>query len=351
MRRILATLCLLLCGVPAMAAPPASFRGSLQAPELWQAYKKAFVSPGGRVVDNANNGISHSEGQGYGMLLAVAADDPATFATLWTWTRSQLMLRDDGLAAWRWDPAATPHVGDRNNAADGDILIAWALAEAGEAWGQASYKAAALSMIRSIAVTDVGESPFGPVLKPGVTGFAAGDRPDGPVVNLSYWVFPALQRFGAISSDPAFGKLADAGLAIAAKARFGQAHLPSDWLSLAGPSPTPAQGFAPTFGYDAIRIPLYLVWGRFATGDLLDPYATFFAASGETAVRLDVTTGQRFEPFSDSGYRAIGALARCVRSGTTLPAELRVAEVDRYYPTTLRALVLIAARQVAPQCL
>jgi len=41
-------------------------------------------------------GISHSEGQGYGMLLAVAADDRPTFDLLWGWTRAQLMLRNDG---------------------------------------------------------------------------------------------------------------------------------------------------------------------------------------------------------------------------------------------------------------
>ena len=81
----------------AAAAPPLG--GTLQSPDLWQAYKSAFVSPGGRVVDNANGDISHSEGQGYAMLLAVAADDRSAFDEIWGWTRAQLMLREDGLAA------------------------------------------------------------------------------------------------------------------------------------------------------------------------------------------------------------------------------------------------------------
>src|SRR5260370_41165440 len=101
------------------------------------------------------------------------------------------MLRDDGLAAWRWDPSATPHVGDRNNASDGDILIAWALAEAGQAWSQSAYKTASLRMTQAIARTSIADTRAGPVLMPGQHGFGAGDRPDGPVVNLSYWVFPS----------------------------------------------------------------------------------------------------------------------------------------------------------------
>ncbi len=31
----------------------------------WRQYKERFVTSDGRVVDNANGGISHSEGQGY----------------------------------------------------------------------------------------------------------------------------------------------------------------------------------------------------------------------------------------------------------------------------------------------
>jgi hypothetical protein len=75
--------------------------------------------------------ISHSEGQGYGMLLAYLADNPADFEQIWYFTRTELLLRDDGLAVWKWDPAVTPHVTDTNNASDGDLLIAYALALAG----------------------------------------------------------------------------------------------------------------------------------------------------------------------------------------------------------------------------
>jgi endoglucanase len=104
-------------------------------------------------------------------------------------------VRNDALLAWRWEPDHRPAVADMNDAADGDILIAWALAEAAEAWSEEAYRVAS----RRIAV-EVGrrlvlwKSPNGPTLLPAVAGFAAEDRPDGPIVNLSYYVFPAFAR-------------------------------------------------------------------------------------------------------------------------------------------------------------
>jgi endoglucanase len=45
------------------------------------------------VVDTANNGISHSEGQGYAMLMAEWANERETFGRLLNWTRSNLSRR------------------------------------------------------------------------------------------------------------------------------------------------------------------------------------------------------------------------------------------------------------------
>ncbi len=43
--------------------------------QAWAAYREKFLAPDGRIVDTGNGDISHSEGQGYGLLLSVAADD------------------------------------------------------------------------------------------------------------------------------------------------------------------------------------------------------------------------------------------------------------------------------------
>lgn len=61
---------------------PLPLGGALKTPAFWQSYKARFVTAQGRVVDTGNGNISHSEGQGYGMLLAVAANDRETFNDL-----------------------------------------------------------------------------------------------------------------------------------------------------------------------------------------------------------------------------------------------------------------------------
>src|SRR5260370_14407026 len=80
----------------------------------WHQYKDRFVTSEGRVVDNANGGISHSEGQGYAMLIAGRLDDRPTFEAICQWTQRHLLIREDGLAAWRWRPPA-PHLAGPNN--------------------------------------------------------------------------------------------------------------------------------------------------------------------------------------------------------------------------------------------
>ena len=117
----------------------------------WTSYRDKFLDKSGRIIDNANNNISHSEGQGYGLLLAYLADNRGDFDKIWAFTRTEILLRDDGLAVWKWDPAAKPHVSDANNATDGDLLIAYAAALAGKDWQRADLTAAAGSMARSLA--------------------------------------------------------------------------------------------------------------------------------------------------------------------------------------------------------
>ncbi|MFN6883459.1 glycosyl hydrolase family 8, partial [Proteus mirabilis] len=70
----------------------------------WQQFKARYITPEGRVIDSANQNISHSEGQGYGMLMAVMSDDRQTFAQLWHWTAMSLYRGDLGLFKWRYEP-------------------------------------------------------------------------------------------------------------------------------------------------------------------------------------------------------------------------------------------------------
>lgn len=320
--------------------------GALPDRAVWQAYRARFVTETGRVVDTGNEGISHSEGQGYGMVLAVAAGDREAFDRIWGWTRANLMVRNDELLAWRWEPNRRPGIADMNNATDGDILVAWALVEASEAWQDRAYAVAG----RRIAV-EVGRklilpnTRHGVMLLPGLSGFAAEDRTDGPVVNLSYLVFPAFARLGIVAPEFDWVALARDGVRMIENARFGPARLPVEWTSLASAAPAPAAGFSSLYGYNAARIPLYLAWGGF--DQLVRPLR-----GGSPLSVVDVASGRQTGGSDESGYAAIGALTACAYEGARWPAQLRsVRTGENYYPVTLHLLSLAAARMRYPSCL
>ena len=115
----------------------------------WVAFRNRFLSEDGRVIDNSQGGLSHSESQGYGMLLATHYGDRPSFEIMLDWTERNLGRPTDHLSAWRFNPASNPHVGDMNNATDGDIYIAWALARAAQAWRQPAYAAKAEPSLRT----------------------------------------------------------------------------------------------------------------------------------------------------------------------------------------------------------
>ena len=333
------------------ASGESALRGALPVPGLWAAYKERFVTPEGRVIDDVSGGVSHSESQGYGLILALAADDADGFRRIWTWTRANLYLRKDGLASWRWQPGPVPNVRDPNNATDGDLLVAWALIEAGEAWKDPALTLAGRRIARAVWTETVVDSRWGRVLLPGVTGFKAGERKDGPVVNPSYWIFPALGDLARRMPDLDWPALARSGEKIVAEARIGPSGLPPEWASLAGEKIVPAEGFAPTFGYNAVRVPLYLAWGQGFRRDRLAPFMARWSQTDKPALHVvDLPSGRDLEPFVEPGYRAVAALVACTLEGTRFPQDLRGTDVDHYYPTTLRALALVAVNMRHPTC-
>ena len=316
----------------------------------WQTYTSRFVDASGRVVDTANGGISHSEGQGYGMLLAYLAGNSDDFARIWDFTRSELLLRDDGLAMWKWDPAAKPHISDRNNATDGDILIAYSLALGGAAWGREDYLQSAASMARNILAHTVITVGGDKVLLPGASGFSAKDRRDGPVVNLSYWIFEALPILKLVVPSEDWDALQRSGLKLIDKARFGPAALPSEWISLKG-TPHPADGFDKQFSYNAVRIPLYLLRGGIEDRAALSRLARGMTAEDGKVAVIDLASGRPTEPLDESGYQIANRIMDCLWSGTPLPEDAKRFDPVHYYPATLQLLGLSFVRERHPECL
>ena len=331
------------------ASEELSIRGTIPVP-VWNAFRDRFVDPSGRVIDDANGGISHSEGQGYGLILALAGDDRASFERIWSFTQTALMLRDDGLAAWSWRPEL-PHVPDVNNASDGDLLIAYALAKAGEAWEEPRYMAEATRIAAALGGVAIAEHENRQWLLPGVNGFAAADRPDGPVVNLSYWVFEALPTMARLVPEVDWNALRQSGLWLVETARFGQAGLPTDWISVHGAA-APAAGFDPDFGYNAIRVPLYLLRAGVKDARWLAPFSASWQKGAVSGLPLvNVMTDKTVATLTEPGYRMMAAVLDCVEKGSAVPSDLRMFTPTRYYPSTLYLLSLSYLAERHPECL
>jgi endoglucanase len=119
-----------------IAAVAAGFDNSV-APDDWAAYRDRFVMPDGRVVDDANGGISHSEGQGYGLLLAF----PPTTRDVRAHFRSHPNQFHPRRRARRLEagPKATP-ISSTSTRQRRHILIAYALGPAGAPGGAAVHR-------------------------------------------------------------------------------------------------------------------------------------------------------------------------------------------------------------------
>jgi endoglucanase len=244
--------------------------------QSWNVFKKRFADHG-RIIDTANQDISHSEGQGYGMLFAVFADDKKAFAQLWAWTRS-LLQRDDHLFRWKYSPCPTKNqacIDDNNNATDGDILIAWALLEAAERWNMPEYRTQALSIVDSIESKLIRHQFGYSLLLPGEYGFD--DNASRLQINLSYWVFPALIKFEQVTGRPVWRALIDSGETLIAKAQFGRWKLTPDWVMISDDGFDFDGALSQEYGYNACRVPIYLVLGDSESSQLLQPYLKFWS--------------------------------------------------------------------------
>ena len=225
----------------------------------WEAYKKKFISEDGRIIDFFQNSISHSEGQGYGLLLALMNGDRETFDRVVGWTVDNLQVRRDALFAWAWGKRVngTWTVIDYNNATDGDMLIALALVSAGKKWKHDPYTRLAKSIIKDIR-TQLAVNKYNmSFLLPGYYGF--GDE-SGLVFNTGYLIFPAFTRFSEVDDSKFWNRIYADGFKILNKARFSRFNLPSDWILILNENVSVFKTKSPYFGYEAIRIPLYMIW-------------------------------------------------------------------------------------------
>ncbi len=308
----------------------------------WEIFKRRFISGEGRVVDTGNGGASHTEGQGWGMLCAVAFNDRATFDLLYDWTTRTLRRRGDNLHAWRYQPNARIQVADMNNATDGDLFIAAALWRASWRWGRPELEHAAQAIARdilSLLVRTVGNRT---VLLPGAQGFVTESV---VTINPSYYVFPALEEMAALAPSPVWGKLIADGVAMLSEGRFGRYQLPPDWLCLdcktGALSPHPK--WPARFSYDAIRVPLWLAWSAQSSSAAAESFGAYWSHyKSAPPAWVDLTTGAQAQYQAPPGIVAVGntatALSQPGRKGIGAVTFPSIRTSPDYYSAALTML-------------
>jgi endoglucanase len=234
-----------------------------------QKFLDDYVEPDGRVVRRDEGGDVVSEGQAYGMLIAVAIGDETRFRSIWKWTKTHLR-RPDGLLAWRW---ADNKVIGVNSAADADLDAARSLVLAGRRFNGPEFTKDARRLGEAILETETvavgtGAAPPSDVNPPGTWVAGSGRTLVGGnwartappyVVNPGYFSPRAERELFHASSDPRWTDITRTQRVLGWQL-IGTGMLPPDWATVSdvghAESTGPVTGGPVRFGLDAARLPV-----------------------------------------------------------------------------------------------
>ncbi|QFT63321.1 glycosyl hydrolase family 8 [Roseivivax sp. THAF30] len=306
----------------------------------WDAWKSRFLRDDGRVSDPEQGGISHSEGQGYGLLLAQAAGDRVAFESIERWTIRHLLVRQDPLMAWRWTPDAGIAGEDWITATDGDLFRAWALLRASRDSGwpiDAGSWQEICGAIEDLCLANDPRAPSEPLLKPSAESRVTDRR---VLFNPSYIMPRALRELGEAASRPRLIQAADHGQTCLAELAI-RGFVP-DWIDVT------SQGYAvpadrvTAASYDAMRAGLFLRWSGVSDHPALSRMQDFFGPpeTGRVIVARD-ENGRPIQTSDLPGYLAMARLTQCVAE----PRNPAHALSEAYFPSTLHMFVDLAKRE------
>jgi endoglucanase len=174
---------LIACAVmPAQAGGAATVRPGIASRACyawprWEAFKDNFISADGRVIDvGSADARTVSEGQAYGLFLALIANDRPQFEKLLDMTQNILAQGDltKHLPAWLWGKRSdgTWGVIDSNPASDADLWLAYTLLQAGHIWHERRFTALGTLLARQVLSQETARLPgLGWSLLPGSKGF------------------------------------------------------------------------------------------------------------------------------------------------------------------------------------
>jgi cellulose synthase (UDP-forming) len=232
-----------------------------QAYRSVNSFMTTYVAPNGRVIRRDQGSDTVSEGQAYGMLLAVAMDDKARFDSIWGWTKAHLQ-QPDGLLASHW---ADGHVVSNRPAADADLDAAQALVLASERFGPSSYRSQGVAIARGILDSETAATTTS-TSSTGLTLVAGPWARDPVVLNPSYFSPRAYADLARADHDPRWKLLVSSSHAIVSELIADGRALPPDWATTAGSATgtaravgNPGNPFAavpPRSSFDAVRVAL-----------------------------------------------------------------------------------------------
>jgi endoglucanase len=148
-------------------------------------------------------------------------------------------------------------------------------------------------------------------------------------------VFPALAALAAAVPDSAWGALQADGVRLLRLGRFGRWHLPADWIEVKGDTLRPARDWSARFSWDAVRVPLHLVWAGLAAEPAVAAAAKFWAnpVGGCRPAWADLSDDSVAPYPASCGVDAVAALIGTPRpEAGRLP---RVSDAEDYYSAAL----------------
>lgn len=327
-----------------------ALKSKIHVPEVdigtaWTKYKNKWFNSEGYIRDESQN-AAHSESTGYGLMFEVASGDKASFNKTLTWADTHLLNSETGLYCWRYLIGETDHVPDKNNATDGDILIAWALIKAARVWEDLTYLNRAKQIINAIKLKCTKEFGGYTLLLPGWTGFDHSDVEDDKSVTINpcYYIYGALKDFAIVTGDSIWTTIILDGESLTSN--FIVAMNPAekilpDWFTVKEDGTFGwSQYHNRQSGWDAIRCPLYAYWYNST-----HPWVTLWKAWYEKynndvsklPARVDIaTSGVADAMYSTyTGFKAVFNLVKNDRATTN------VSEVS-YYLDSLEFLCWLA---------
>ncbi|WP_406019035.1 glycosyl hydrolase family 8 [Succinivibrio sp.] len=302
----------------------------------WDDYKQRYLSADGSIIDTGNNRISHTEGQSYGLLFSLYYDDQESFSKILNWTDNNLFNQEKGLYIWAYKRNENDPLTDKNNATDGDLMIAWVLIEAGKKWNKPEYRKKGeklLSVIQNTLIIDFAKRP---VLLPGLVSFLENSR---ITINPSYYIYPALKAVNKHTYQKKWKQLADEGKKLITAVEDRKVPITPDWITLDLNGKVQVSDRWPArSSYDAIRVPLYLYWEDENALELAE-WKKWFSSfpADRTPAYVDVLSGEKANYNMSSGLLNVRKLVL----GESV-SEPVFTEKEDYYNASLSMLAYLA---------